>query len=88
MAHSSVEVRARKHEDLPVPALAPLTYNCKIYLYHIRFKFICAKYCGFFARNRMRESNYTRRNFFRNRVYENRALKPDSGEKLYTEELF
>ena len=25
MAHSSVEVRARKHEDLPVPALAPLT---------------------------------------------------------------
>ena len=32
--------------------------------------------------------NYTRKDFFRNRVYENYAPKPDSGEKLYMEGLF
>ena len=32
--------------------------------------------------------NYIRKDFFRNRVYENYAPKPDSGEKLYMEGLF
>ena len=32
--------------------------------------------------------NYIRKDFFRNRVYENYAPKLDSGEKLYMEELF
>ena len=32
--------------------------------------------------------NYIRKDFFRNRVYENYAPKPDLGEKLYMEGLF
>ena len=40
------------------------------------------------ARSRTQKRNYTRKDFFRNRVYENYAPKPDSGEKLYMEGLF
>ena len=40
------------------------------------------------ARSRTQKRNYTRKDFFRNRVYENYASKPVSGEKLYMEGLF
>ena len=40
------------------------------------------------ARSWTQKRNYTRKDFFRNRVYENYAPKLDSGEKLYMEGLF